>query len=193
MVTKFKKVGMVSFLTIFLILFLASSAVACGIDIKPGSDPNAINLNNQGVVPVAIFGGPPTYDNPEGFDVNWIMQSTILFAGASPVSCHYEDVNGDGYMDLVCHFRTQDLTELNSESTVAYLIYKVYPGSPSPVNWCGRCVTESDYVKIVGSQASPTIKSVKTTPNPQVTESKGQNLPDKKEPARVKHPLKKDS
>ncbi|MGW8251767.1 MAG: hypothetical protein ACWGO1_14070, partial [Anaerolineales bacterium] len=28
------------------------------IDIKPGSDPNAINLRSHGVIPVALFGSP---------------------------------------------------------------------------------------------------------------------------------------
>jgi DNA-binding beta-propeller fold protein YncE len=74
------------------------------IDIKPGSSVNPINLKSRGKVPVAILGGP-------AFDVTTVDRGTVLFAGASPLSIGGlpEDVNGDGLLDLVLHFATQDL------------------------------------------------------------------------------------
>lgn len=148
---KIRNLGMVGLLTSLMVLFLISSAFACGIDIKPFSDPNAINLNNRGVVPVAIWGG-------EGFNVCWIDQSTIIFAGAAPIRCNFEDVNSDGYLDLICHFNTQDLSQLNPDSTRATLSYRTYPHHLQkgvPLDWGDRYVEEWDSVKIVGKYNDP--------------------------------------
>lgn len=77
------------------------------IDVKPGSWPNSINLNGNGVVPVAIFGS-------QWLDVNDIDSSTVScgFTGieAQPVhNGHIEDINGDGSDDIVFHFREGQL------------------------------------------------------------------------------------
>ena len=81
------------------------------IDIKPGSDPNSINLKEQGVLPVAILGN--------SIDVSSIEHSTITLGGtgvasrgsvkAPKLAVSLEDVNGDGIMDLVAFFRVEDL------------------------------------------------------------------------------------
>ncbi len=76
------------------------------VDIKPGSDPNSINPQSRGVIPVAILGSA-------SFDVADVDVSTLEFgpAGATPLhplAFHLEDVNGDGLNDLVTHYRTQE-------------------------------------------------------------------------------------
>ena len=58
------------------------------IDIKPGSDPNSINLKSKGVVPVAVLTTPD-------FDAATVDPATVEFAGASPVRWTMEDVDGD--------------------------------------------------------------------------------------------------
>jgi hypothetical protein len=78
-------------------------------DIKPGSDPNSINLKSKGVIPVAVLGSAT-------FDVTTINVTTLMFEGASPVHWAYEDVNQDSFTDLVSHYRTQE-TNLTSGST----------------------------------------------------------------------------
>ena len=83
------------------------------IDIKPGSDPNSINLKSKGVVPVAVLGS-------DVFDATTVDPSKVAFAGATPVRWTLEDVNGDGYMDMLFHFKTQELT-IPSGSTDATL------------------------------------------------------------------------
>lgn len=74
------------------------------VDIKPGEEPNAINLGSNGVIPVAILGS-------DGFEVVNVDVSGLAFgpAGAPPVhavGAHREDVNDDGFPDLVSHFAT---------------------------------------------------------------------------------------
>ncbi len=71
------------------------------IDVKPGSENNPINLASHGVLAVAIF-------TTDDFDAAWVDASTVVFAGASAVQSALEDINGDGDLDLVLHFRLTD-------------------------------------------------------------------------------------
>lgn len=86
------------------------------IDIKPGSDPNSINLKSNGVVPVAVL---TTGD----FDASDVDPTTVEFAGASPVRWTLEDVDGDTDIDMLFHFKTQEL-DLTTDSTEATLTGK---------------------------------------------------------------------
>ncbi|MBU2443933.1 MAG: right-handed parallel beta-helix repeat-containing protein, partial [Nanoarchaeota archaeon] len=83
------------------------------IDIKPGSDTNSINLGSKGVVSVAVL-------TTNYFDVSTINEATVTFAGAPQVKVILEDRDGDGDLDMVFHFRTQDLG-LDENSTEATL------------------------------------------------------------------------
>ena len=83
------------------------------IDVKPGSDPNSINLKSKGVVPVAVL-------TADEFDASTVQPDTVSFAGASPVRWAFEDVDGDGDVDVLFHFETEDLG-LNEDSTQATL------------------------------------------------------------------------
>lgn len=80
---------------------------AVEIDVKPGSDVNPLNLNGNGVVPIAVLGSAD-------LDVADIDPSTVAAGvdgdNASPVhGGHIEDVNGDGIDDIVFHFREYEL------------------------------------------------------------------------------------
>jgi hypothetical protein len=98
-------------------------AIPIKVDIKPGSWPNPINPKSEGLFSLAICG---TAD----FDVGTINPEEVLLGvpgskiGAAPVRWSYEDVatpwlgeeggghelESDGYLDIVFHFDTQDLS-----------------------------------------------------------------------------------
>jgi hypothetical protein len=86
------------------------------IDIHPGSDPNSINLQRRGVTPVAILGST-TFDvmdvdvaslafGSEGGPYNSFPARDLLDPDAYADAL--QDVDGDGLIDLVLHFPTQD-------------------------------------------------------------------------------------
>lgn len=79
------------------------------IDIKPGSDPSCFNNDGNGIIPVAILGS-------EGFNVYDVNLETVSLEGlavaakgkANKLLAGYEDVNDDGYVDLVVKIEDQD-------------------------------------------------------------------------------------
>jgi hypothetical protein len=98
------------------------------IDIKPGSDPNCFNINGHGVIPVAILGS-------DIFDASDIDQGSFSFGGlavrvkgnAEP-QCGFEDTNGDGFTDLVCHFE-DDASNWNASNGTATLGARLLDGT----------------------------------------------------------------
>jgi hypothetical protein len=97
--------------------------IAVEIDIKPGSYPNSINPRNKGVIPVAVLGSGE-------FDATQVDSSTVHFGpgNASPVrDGRIANVNGDGYPDMLFHFRTQ-ATGIQCGSNSASLSGKTFSG-----------------------------------------------------------------
>jgi len=81
-------------------------ALSVDLDIKPGSDRNAINPSSRGVVPVAILGS-------EDFDVADIDETTLVFGSdeaplAGAVLRRRNDLNADGFSDLLARFRIDE-------------------------------------------------------------------------------------
>jgi hypothetical protein len=91
------------------------------IDIKPGSDTNSLNNDGHGVIPVAILGSAT-------FDVHDIDAGSVELEGlevaargkSNKLLAAYEDVNGDGFMDLVLKIEDLDgvLTEGSTTATL---------------------------------------------------------------------------
>lgn len=133
------------------------------INIKPHSDPNSINLGSGGVVPVIIWGSAD-------FDVSMIDPYQLSFMTAevktvgksdralcsivergSPNDTQFDGMGtDDGYLDLTCHFLTQEISTLGDGSTEATVTAVICPdgynlgcspGSPT--------ITFSDAVNIV--------------------------------------------
>jgi YVTN family beta-propeller protein len=74
------------------------------IEIKPGSSfPPPVNPQSQGVIPVALL-------SSSTFDATKVDPHSVKFGPFAAVAVHSstEDVNGDGKLDLVLQFKTQD-------------------------------------------------------------------------------------
>ncbi len=71
------------------------------IDIKPGSDSNPINVGSNGALAVAILSNA-------GFDATTIDASSVVFAGAHAFNSTLEDVDNDGDLDMLLHFRREE-------------------------------------------------------------------------------------
>ena len=94
------------------------------IDIKPGSFPNSINVGASGTVPIAIFSSAL-------FDAARIDPATVTLAGSmvrlkgkGTPQASFEDVDGDGLLDMVVHVETSafDLTEGDTEAELTALL-----------------------------------------------------------------------
>jgi hypothetical protein len=102
------------------------------LSIKPDAEPPVpINVkdNGNGTTPVAIL-STASFNAPAVVDT-----STLTFGRTgdedSLAFCNPggEDINGDGLLDLVCHFRTR-LAEFESGDTLAFLKGSTSQGGP---------------------------------------------------------------
>ena len=109
------------------------------IDIKPGDANNTINLKSNGTILVAML-------SSASFGATTVDPATVMLAGA-PVATQgrgipmtsVADLNRDGRLDLLLHFRTQDL-QLTPTATEAVLKGKTFSG---------QLIRGTDSVKIV--------------------------------------------
>lgn len=94
------------------VLNLGGATLSVDVDVKPGSDANSINPRGSGVIPVALLGG-------EDLDVRDVDVATLFFGPAEAAPAHdlsdpwtynehLADVDLDGFVDLVTHFRTRE-------------------------------------------------------------------------------------
>ena len=103
------------------------SRVVVAIDIRPGSERNAVQPASLGVIPVALLGS-------DVLDVVDVNAATLVFgtAGAAPAhkaGGHFEDVDGDGFTDLLSHFRAAD-SGITSDDDEACVTGEMLDGTP---------------------------------------------------------------
>ena len=96
------------------------------IDVKPGSDRNAINPRSRGVTPVAVL-------TTQDFDATSLDPSAVQFgpdgATIGRRSVGVEDVDGDGDLDLLLRFPTP-LTGIVCGTTEVVLTGQTFFGTP---------------------------------------------------------------
>lgn len=103
---------------------IASDVTEVEIAIKPGGHPNSINLSSRGVIPVAILTTP-------AFDATTVDAGMVRFGPGAATKAHkkghVQDVDDDGDLDVLLHFRTQD-TNIGSTDTEACLTAETFDG-----------------------------------------------------------------
>jgi len=118
-------------------IVIALAVLSVAIDVKPDGFPNSINPRSMGKIPVAIL-------TTDTFDAASVDPNTVRFgrngAEASPVQSALEDVDGDGDIDMILHFNTQD-TGIQCGDTSASLTGKSFGG---------QAIGGSDSVNTVG-------------------------------------------
>jgi len=95
-----------------------------GIDVRPGTSVNQIVVKSGGVIPVSIL-------SSAGFDANSVDPQSVRFGrtgtGARAVRSTLADTNGDGLIDMLLFFRTQD-TQFHTGDTIALLTGQTFQG-----------------------------------------------------------------
>lgn len=99
-------------------LRVASLRRVVEIDVRPGSDTNAIQPDGRGVIAVAVL-------TKDGFDATTLDSLSARFGPDGALETHgrghVEDADGDGDLDLILHFRT-DETGIACGDTTATLV-----------------------------------------------------------------------
>jgi hypothetical protein len=88
--------------------------LAVEIDLLPGSEANPVRPGRPGVVPVVLFGSAE-------FDVGRVDPTTLALGDASAAhrGCpHLDDVDADGFPDLVSHHRVPETGILAGDTQV---------------------------------------------------------------------------
>jgi hypothetical protein len=82
--------------------------ITVSIDIKPGDYPNCLNNDGHGVIPVAILSTPvfdATKVDPGSIQLDGM---SVKIVGKGKLQSSFEDVNGDGLLDIIVKIQDSD-------------------------------------------------------------------------------------
>ncbi|MEN8005732.1 MAG: LamG-like jellyroll fold domain-containing protein [Candidatus Krumholzibacteriota bacterium] len=140
----------------------APATIDVGIDVKPDSDENRVNCNPHAnhVVPVALL-------TTAEFDATNVDHATVLFGPAETAEAHANlkgpvrhetDVDGDGDLDLLFHFRVPD-SGIQCGDTKVSLTGETYDGQP---------ISGADMIEAAwgGNKGLFGDQDIRITPNP---------------------------
>jgi hypothetical protein len=118
---------------IYKLIVSYKTPIPVGIDVKPGSYPNSICLNDQGLLPVAILGSADFHVsdiNPATVQIDGVFVAVTGSVKKPHLMWSLEDVNQDGYMDMVVHFDVQSLEPgvLNAGTVALHIDGYLYNG-----------------------------------------------------------------
>jgi hypothetical protein len=133
-------------------IIIVNSVIDAVIDVKPGSDVNPINLGANGVLPIAILSTHTFAGEIEDFDARTVKVTTIKLNGVDidPVHAAFEDIDGDGDLDLILHFSMEELRSRGAldENSVDLLLSAEFDGGDA----LGPDLLGLDTVRIVPSK-----------------------------------------
>lgn len=92
-----------------VILHVTNQPVSLNLGLKQ------VSLNGNGVLPISIL-------STANFDVRGLDLSTLRLSGASAIHSVFEDVDQDGDLDLLLHFRRQDFVGKYAAALAADLV-----------------------------------------------------------------------
>ena len=116
---------------------IGPAVIAVAIDVKPSNPTNSINPSSKGVIAVVVL-------TSEDFYALEVDPDTVRFgptdAAKAHTRAHIEDVDYDGDMDLLFHFRTQE-TGIQCGDTEATL---------TGDTWGGIAISGTDSINTIG-------------------------------------------
>lgn len=149
-------------------LVMGSATITVEIDIKPGSKPNIVNPDANGVIAVAILTTRTAKGESVDFNASTVDPLSVKFGSGEATKfhnkSHIEDVDKDGDKDLVLHFNMQE-TGIKAGDTEACLTGKTIDGKN--IKGCDAIVTVPSKDKpALLAPASFTFKALEAYPQP---------------------------
>lgn len=152
-------------------LLICEGRIIVPIDIKPGSDPNSIGLSARGLLPVAILSGA-TFDatstDPVTVEVGGVTITKRGSSKAQKLAYSFEDVNRDGFADLIAFFSVPDLVDggvLTQTTITLTLTATLFDGTPIKGTDSVRVVPPTTIITVIGPWSGAEEEAFRTVLN----------------------------
>lgn len=116
--------------------------IDAAVDVKPGEDPNTINVRSRGRLSIAVLSTQIANGELDDVDATTTDLSSLSLNATDVDAVHaaFEDVDGDGDDDLILHFRVPDLVDrdvLNADTVDLVLAAEFGRGEASGTELSG--------------------------------------------------------